>query len=177
LDFIYFFLFFIQGFILYSDDRLLQAIRRDRWLLFGGGVLALVAYFGMTAVYGDIAFEWAQLFVVPWSIILIFIFTLMSWGWALFALSLAMKYLNFSNKWLVYGNEIIMPFYVLHQPVIIVIAFSVVKWNAGIPLKLLVVLIGSLLITLGLVELLIRPFGLPRRLFGMKPIRRKEAKA
>jgi peptidoglycan/LPS O-acetylase OafA/YrhL len=73
-----------------------------------------------------------------------------------------------------YGNETIMPFYLLHQPVIIVIAYFVVQWEAGIWVKLLVILISSLLITLGLVELLIKPFNLMRRLFGMKPRRRKE---
>jgi peptidoglycan/LPS O-acetylase OafA/YrhL len=138
--------------------------------------MGLVAYFGLSAVYGDIVFEWAQVFVVPWSIILIFIFTLMSWGWALFALSLAMTYLDFSNKWLVYGNETIMPFYLLHQPVIIVITYFVVQWDAGILVKLLVVIVGSLLVTLGLIELLVRPFKPVRMLFGMKPRRRKEVK-
>jgi len=85
-----------------------------------------------------------------------------------------MARLNFSNKWLVYGNDTIMPFYLLHQPVIVVIAYFVVQWEAGIWVKLLVILISSLLITLGLVELLIKPFNLMRRLFGMKPRRRKE---
>jgi peptidoglycan/LPS O-acetylase OafA/YrhL len=67
-----------------------------------------------------------------------------------------------------------MPFYLLHQPVIIVIAYFVVQWEAVIWVKLLVILIGSLLITLGLVELLIKPINLMRRLFGIKPRRRKE---
>ena len=82
----------------------------------------------------------------------------MSWGWALDVLYLAMKYLNFSNKWLLYGNETIMPFYLLHQPVIVTVSYFVVQWDAGILVKLLVVLISSFFITLGLVELLIRPF-------------------
>jgi peptidoglycan/LPS O-acetylase OafA/YrhL len=125
----------------------------------------------MTAVFGDIVFEWAQIVVVPWSIILIFLFTVISWGWALFALYLAMKYLNFSNKWLVFGNETIMPFYLLHQPVIIVITYFVVQWDASILVKLLVVIFGSLLVTLGLIELLVRPFKPVRMLFGMKPRR------
>jgi glucan biosynthesis protein C len=174
LDFTYFFLFFILGYIIYSDERFLSAVRKDRWLLFAGGIAGLAAFFGLFAVYGDIALEWGLTFVVPWSIILIFAFTLMSWGWALSALYLAMKYLNFSNKWLVYGNETIMPFYLLHQPVIILIAYFVVQWDVSIPVKLLAILIGSLLITLGLVELLIRPFNPTRMLFGMKPRRRKE---
>jgi peptidoglycan/LPS O-acetylase OafA/YrhL len=177
LDFVYFFLFFILGYILYSDDRFPDAVRRDRWRLFAGGIVGLVAYFCLSAVYGDMAFEWAQTFVVPWSIFLIFVFTLMSWGWALFCLSLAMTYLNFSNKWLVYGNETIMPFYLLHQPVIIVVSYFVVQWHAGILVKLLVVVIGSFTITLGLIELLIRPFQPMRMLFGMKPRRRKEEQA
>jgi peptidoglycan/LPS O-acetylase OafA/YrhL len=84
-----------------------------------------------------------------------------------------MKHLNFSNKWLVYGNETIMPFYLLHQPVIIPIAYFVVQWDANMWVKLLVVLISSFLITLGLVELLVRPFKPIRRLFGMKPRGRK----
>jgi peptidoglycan/LPS O-acetylase OafA/YrhL len=177
LDFVYFFAFFILGYILYSDDRFLRAVRRDRWLLFAGGMLGLVGFFALFAVYGDIALEWGLTFVVPWSIILILAFTSMSWGWALDVLYLAMRYLNFSNKWLVYGNRTVMPLYLLHQPVIIVIAYFVVQWDVGMTLKLLMVLVGSLLVTLGLIELLIRPFKLTRALFGMKPRRRKEAKA
>jgi len=174
LDFIYTFLFFILGYILYADNRFQAAVQRDRWLLFASGVVGLVIYGALATVYGDKAFEWAQVFVVPWSIVIIFCFTLMSWGWALFVLALAMKHLNFSNKWLVYGNDTIMPFYLLHQPVIIMIAYLVVQWDAGILVKLLVVGISSFLITLGLVELLIRPFRSMRKLFGMKPKRKKE---
>jgi peptidoglycan/LPS O-acetylase OafA/YrhL len=101
----------------------------------------------------------------------------MSWGWALDVLYLAMRYLNFSNRWLEYGNRTVMPFYLLHQPVIIVIAYFVVQWDVGITLKLLAIFVGSLLVTLGLIELLIRPFKVTRMLFGMKPRRRKEAEA
>jgi surface polysaccharide O-acyltransferase-like enzyme len=96
----------------------------------------------------------------------------MSWGWALDALYLAMARLNYSNKWLVYGSDTIMPFYLLHQPVIVVIAFFVVQWDAGITLKLLVVVLGSLLVTLGLVEV-IKRISVLRGLFGIKTRRRE----
>jgi peptidoglycan/LPS O-acetylase OafA/YrhL len=115
--------------------------------------------------------------VVPWSIITIFLFALSGWCWALCVLYLTMKHLNFSSKRLAYGNDTIMPFYLLHQPVIIVIAYFVVQWDAGIPVKLLVVVISSFVITLGLIELLIRPFGPIRMLVGMKPKRRQEEQA
>ena len=174
LDFVYFFLFFVLGYIIYSDDRFVYAVRRDRWLLFAAGLAGLLGFFALFAVYGDVALEWGTSFVLPWSIILIFAFTLMSWGWALFVLALAMQHLNFTNKLLVYANETIMPFYLLHQPAIIVVSFFVVQWDVGIPVKLLVIGISSLLIALALIELFIKPFGPMRRLFGMKPKRGKE---
>ena len=67
-----------------------------------------------------------------------------------------------------------MPFYLLHQPVIILIAYWVVQWDAAIFPKALIVVAGSLLMTLGLIEVLIRPFKPIRVLFGMKPRRQKE---
>jgi hypothetical protein len=61
--------------------------------------------------------------------------------------------------------------------VIVVIAYYVVQWDAGITVKLLFVVISSFLITLGLVELLIRPFRPMRRLFGMKLRKRREVES
>jgi glucan biosynthesis protein C len=88
-------------------------------------------------------------------------------------LYIGMRYLDFTNKWLRYGGETIMPLFVLHQPVIIVIAYFVVQWDTGITVKLLVVVLGSLAVTLSLVELVIKRINVLRRLFGMK-IRRRE---
>jgi peptidoglycan/LPS O-acetylase OafA/YrhL len=64
-----------------------------------------------------------------------------------------------------------MPFYLFHQPVIILLAYYVVQWNAGVLPKLLVVVLGSLLVTLGLVELIIKRVPILRGLFGMKTLR------
>jgi peptidoglycan/LPS O-acetylase OafA/YrhL len=170
LDFVYFFLFFVLGYIMYSDDRFLSAVRRDRWLLFASGIAGLVSYFALSAVYGeDVVIAWGLTYIFPGSFIGNFFFSLISWGWALFVLSLAITGLNFSNKLLAYGNETIMPFYLLHQPVIIVISYFVVQWDAGVLVKISVIGISSLLIALGLVELLIKRNKPARTLFGMKP--------
>jgi glucan biosynthesis protein C len=177
LDFVYMFLFFVLGYIIYSDDRFLSAVRRDRWLLFASGLIGLLVSIGLFVVYEDKVIEWFESFVVPWTIILIFCFALTSWGWALDILYLAMTRLNFTNKWLDYGSDTIMPFYLLHQPVIITISYFVVQWDASMLVKLLVIMIGSFLVTLGLVELLIRPFKPMRKLFGMKPRSGKDKKA
>ena len=80
---------------------------------------------------------------------------------------IGMRFLDYTSKWLQYSREASYPFFILHQPVIIFIAFHVVQWNAGITIKLLVIVLGSLLLTLGLVEL-VKRVNVLRGLFGMK---------
>jgi len=79
-----------------------------------------------------------------------------------------MRFLNFSNKLLRYGQEAIVPFFVVHQPVIIVIAYFVVQWNADLLIKLLVVVFGSFAVSIGLFQLIIRHIRPLRAAFGMK---------
>ena len=55
----------------------------------------------------------------------------------------------------------------VHQPVIFIIAFFVVQWSAGIPVKMLAVLISSLAVSVGLYEFVIRRISLLRAMFGM----------
>jgi peptidoglycan/LPS O-acetylase OafA/YrhL len=88
-----------------------------------------------------------------------------------------MRFLDTSNKWLQYSREASYPIFMIHQPVIIFIAFYAVQWDtstmlgAGVDLliKLLVVVIGSFAVSLGLYELLVRRINPVRALFGMKP--------
>ena len=54
------------------------------------------------------------------------------------------------------------------QPVIIVIAYFVVQWDAGIPLEMLTVVLGSFVASVGLYELIIRRVDPLRVVFGMK---------
>ena len=67
-----------------------------------------------------------------------------------------------------------MPFYVLHQPPIVVLAFFAVQWPLGLPLQLAVIVLGSLGVTLGLCEGVARRVKPARALFGMKPSWRPE---
>jgi hypothetical protein len=79
-----------------------------------------------------------------------------------------MRYLDFSNKWLQYGQEAIVPFYVFHQPVILAIAFNVVGWETGMLPKMLAVILGSFVVTGAIYVLLVRRVAPLRDAFGMK---------
>jgi glucan biosynthesis protein C len=169
-DFVYTLAFFVYGYILYADERFVPAVRRVWPLMLAGGVLSTLFFFVGGAT--DVALEWMDSPGTPGFYLLWSMWGINGWCWSLFMLYIGMRYLDFTNKWLVYGQETILPFYLLHQPVIIVIAFYVVQWDAGITLKLLVVVVGSLLVTLGLVELVIKRVGVLRGPFGMKALRR-----
>ncbi|NDJ17815.1 acyltransferase family protein [Myxacorys almedinensis] len=93
-----------------------------------------------------------------------------SWFWVLALLGLGRRFLNFNSKLLSYANEAAYPVYLLHQTVLVAIAFYVVRWNSGIATKFWIISTASLIVTIGLYELLIRRFNIPRFLFGLKPI-------
>jgi glucan biosynthesis protein C len=167
VDFGYFLLFFISGYILIADERFTQAIRRDWWLHLILGILCTLFIFSVA--FGVPIYDWmgsrgTSMFYLAWAV-----WGLNSWCWTMMFLYLGMRHLNFTNKGLQYAREATYPFFFFHQPVIVFIAFYVVQWEVHLTLKLLVVVIGSFIGSLGIYELLIRRINPVRALFGMKP--------
>ena len=62
-----------------------------------------------------------------------------------------------------------LPVYVFHQPVIVVLAWVAVRWHAPVAVKFAVVVTVSFALTLALYEAVVRRFRLGRFLFGMRP--------
>jgi len=91
-----------------------------------------------------------------------------SWLWVAAILGFGSKCLNFNNKILKYANEAVMPFYILHQTVILAIGFYVTNRNMGILTKYLVICISSFITIMAIYELIIRRARPLRFLFGMK---------
>jgi hypothetical protein len=91
------------------------------------------------------------------------------WCWILALTGYALKYLNFSNRFLRYGNEAVYPFYILHQSVMIPIGYYVIQWNMGVVPKFFIIAFAMFGTTMLIYELLIRRFNLMRLLFGLKP--------
>ncbi len=83
-------------------------------------------------------------------------------------LFVGMQFLQSPNRWLAYWQEAILPFFVFHQPVILLIAFFVVQWDVSFLVKLPVVVVGSFLLTRLIYEGIIKRIGITRLMFGMK---------
>ena len=67
-----------------------------------------------------------------------------------------------------YANQAVLPVYVLHQTVIVVIGFYVVQWEVAALVKYLVISVTALVATLLLYDMGIRRTAVTRLLFGMK---------
>lgn len=167
-DFLWYAIYFVIGFITAADSRFTDAFKRHGWVclalwlvgFFGGiGFLVLVLEYDPTMGYGS--FSWTSvLYQILWSV--------SSWSAVVFMMSIGARYLNASHKALAYSNEAVMPFYLLHQTIILVAGSFVVRWNLGILPKLLIVSVISFLLILALYELLIRRINVIRFFFGMR---------
>ena len=70
-----------------------------------------------------------------------------------------------------YGNEAVLPFYLLHEPVIVAAAWFIVRWNAPVLPAYAALVAVSFAATVALYELAVRRFRPARLLLGMKPRR------
>jgi glucan biosynthesis protein C len=71
-----------------------------------------------------------------------------------------------------YANDAVLPFYVLHETVIVVVAYHVLGWPVGAGVQFLLIGFASLAATLLVYDLAIRRSPAIRFLFGLKPARR-----
>jgi len=70
-----------------------------------------------------------------------------------------------------YVGRAVLPWYVLHQPVVVVVAFAVVSWDLGPVAKYAIICAASVLITLACYDLLVRRTAVTRVLFAGEPPR------
>jgi glucan biosynthesis protein C len=157
-----YFLLFVAGFVLFADPRFQVALGRSWRTALGLGTITMGAIIG-------VRFSGLQFVEYSWQSALYDLlrhFT--TWAWVIGVLGLGRRYLNRTNGSLPYLTAAAYPFYVLHQTVIVLIGFFVVRWSIGIFPKFLVVAIAATGVTLGLYEL-VRRWKVTRFLFGTKP--------
>jgi peptidoglycan/LPS O-acetylase OafA/YrhL len=153
-DFFVLMSFFISGYVLYADRRFVQAIGRDWRIMLVVGSTAFLAGIAFVLVTGGLDIEAAPRTIADfawWSLI-----SVCGWCWTAVMVFIGARFLDFASKWLRFGQEAVLPFYVVHQPVIIVTAYFVVQWDAGLVAKLLAVVVSAFPISLGLARLTVR---------------------
>jgi len=161
--FLYYLWFLIAGFIIVSNDRLIQSINNQRWISLLLGLVLSVGHlyllFGVSnpALQGK-GGDWiASLFSY-----------LNAWCWVFAILGFAIKHLSFDRPFLQHANEGVLPFFIMHQTVLLVFGYFIMTWEIHDVLKWLLVFIVSFIVIVAIYLVLIRKYDLLRFLFGMK---------
>ena len=150
--------FFLPGFVLVSHEKVQQRILRQRWIS-----LALAVAFSLAYLYQENPAFGSAEFVLKSAL-----FCLTAWSWIFAFMGLAMKRLTFTNPFLKYANEAVLPFYILHQPVLLTIGYYVVRMALPDWARYAVIASTSFVTILLIYELLVRRINILRFLFGMR---------
>ena len=162
--YLFYLVFTLWGFVIISDEALRDRIRQLRWVSLTVG-LALVA--GFSIIYNQIA---DPDIMSPAVILAGSMRTFGGWIAVLAFFGLAMQYLNMRTARLDYANEAVLPFYILHQTVILAVGYFVLQWGLPDALEWAAVVVISFATIMAIYEYLVRRWNVMRFLFGMKPL-------
>ncbi len=168
-DLIMYSLYFLLGFIFTIHEGLRKSLFRSRYVALATGTVLFIVYiisfnvkgtfiyelFQNNKVYGYYAFQESA-------------GALATWTWLIFIISMGMKYLNRESDYRQQLNEAVLPFYILHQTVLLLIGYLVVQWNWSSWGKWGIIASSSLFVCTLIYMLVIRPYNPMRFLFGME---------
>ncbi|GGG28859.1 acyltransferase family protein [Pontibacter amylolyticus] len=159
---------FLIGFLLMKIPQLQEKVRQLRWYSLS------LAGITLTVLYTFYWFKGRDLGEIE----LAFYYVLQQsnrWFWLMVILGFAMQHLNVKSKYLAQANEMVYPFYILHQTVIVALGYYLLQVDWSIGFKFTFISLGTFATCFLLIKYLIMPFNWLRLPFGMKLIRKKEA--
>jgi glucan biosynthesis protein C len=156
-----YFALLIYGFLTIQALQGYEVLFRRRWLFLLVGLAAgLVAAPLDAATYGTLDFFIGRAAR-----------GLVMWCFLLFLLGLFQPLRQSNSRLLRHTSEMVLPFYILHQPVIIVVGhYLVLPLNYSPLVKYALLVVISLPIVIVIYEFLVRRFNLLRILHGLKPL-------
>jgi glucan biosynthesis protein C len=154
-------IFFVTGFLLAFDLKYREAMERLRFISLALGLLttSLMFFFPIDlSPVGDFAKYSLTVFCRSFN----------SWFWLATLLGFGSRFLNFNHGILKYTREAVLPFYILHQTVIVIIGFFIANWETSVKVKYLTLSTLSFAVILAVYDLLVKRVIVLRFLFGMK---------
>jgi glucans biosynthesis protein C len=176
---------FLYGFVIAGDPRFESVLRRARWPALAVALPATVALLAWAAALNTRGISVTAGAAPGWSALQ----GLASWAWIVAIMGMAAAITArrrrppatagsppapaASEPWwrraAQYGNQAVLPFYLLHEPVIVAAAYLIVRWHAPALAKYPALVVMSFVATLAIYELAVRRYRPTRFLFGMKP--------
>jgi hypothetical protein len=155
-NFLFYIVVFFSGFLMVSDNRITQAIRRQTFVSLAGALVFFTVY---ALIKAEIVSAPQFIFDASYAID--------SWLWLMVFVGLGMRLLNFTNGLLRYANDAVLPVYILHQTLIVVIGYFVIQWNWPVAGKYSFIVFSVFVSSLLIYEI-VRRNSVTRFLFGIK---------
>jgi glucan biosynthesis protein C len=158
-------IFFLAGFILLPVKSIAGAMSKYRRLYLAETAVMMIV---MLMVQGQVQSVRAAEVIYDVAALV------MSWTCAVAVTGYGRKYLDHNSGFRKTANEAIYPFYLLHQPALVITGYLIVRLSIPDLWKAILITTTSLVLILSVYWFIIRPLNIPRVLFGMKPLRKKE---
>lgn len=174
---LYWAFFLVAGFVCMCVPNLMASLERNRRTSLSFAVLTFLAinYLRWNALEPDaVLANWES---HPLTYLYLSLYALTAWLWVFALVGYGRRYLDKKSPALPYINTAVYPFYILHQTVIVVIAYYVVQTTDTIGLKYGFTVGASFIVTVLVYHLFIRPFAPVAFLFGAKKDKPLEKKA
>src|SRR5579859_3753394 len=166
VQFVFYLICFIYGYLVYAISTMPAAIARHGWLALALGIAGFALAVGLaqgdTLTTNPLSYSLGYILEVP-------IRGFVTWFWVVAILSFATHALTFTNGLLRYLNEAAFPTYVIHMPIVTVVGMYVIALDLPWELKLVLIIAAALALTVGSYQLIVRRFRVTRALFGLKP--------
>ncbi len=160
-------LYYIYGFVLVSDAQLMEKIEKNVKEII---IITSFSFIGLLVVtsffYEDIFLPTPNVYLLSEPLFWLFR-CIFAWSGLLLILLIGYKYLNEESRPRKFLNELVLPFYILHQTILLLFGFFIIQLNEGILLKYFLVIIPSF-ICIFILLLIIREENTLRFLFGMR---------
>jgi surface polysaccharide O-acyltransferase-like enzyme len=147
---------FLLGHYLLSNDRIISKLEKNKITLFILYITSTVLLLYLYIRYNFIS-----------GILFDALFNFSGWMGVLSVLVIGKLYLNFSNKIAMYFVKSSYPVYILHQTILVAIAYYTVKFTGTVFFQVIIIMFGSFVLTILCYEIVKRiPF--VNVLFGIK---------
>ena len=162
---------FLFGYLMSRQQDFWERVGRWRWKTLPVALLGITVELGLRAVgrgllLPDDVPEW--LTALPWGGIEHAGRALYMWAALLAIFGWGVTWLNRPFRWLPYATEAVYPWYILHQSLIVLLAYWLIPLKLGGGVESALVVGGTIAGCLLLHEFVIRRVGFLRPLFGLK---------
>jgi peptidoglycan/LPS O-acetylase OafA/YrhL len=161
----FYIIFFMAGFILLPNKNIAEAIRKQRLLYLAETIILTLIMFRVPELL-----ESERTGEIIWDVTTL----IMAWSCGISAVGFAKHYLNFDSGFRKHANEAIFPFYLLHQPVIVVVGYFITRLDIAVLWKVILITLISFTTITGIYWLVIRRINFLRVIFGMKMVRNEK---